>query len=241
MKDFKKSAAVENAAALDESELALINRQTLRALTADEVFAFKMVACDNQVDRDNECFSDDALEQMAELFVGKPVLMDHRWSATTQTARIYAAAVENREGGYKALVIRCYLPRTEGTTEVITAIESGVLRECSVGLSVGSAVCSICGVDQMDELCGHRAGRVYDEGKCHFILGDVQDCYEVSLVAVPAQPEAGVTKSKRYGGEESPEHMEPAEPGGAPCANSLRLRLRAAEARAKAAGSGQKM
>ena len=241
MRDFRKAAVVEKTAVLDEGELALINRQTLRAMEADEVFAFKMVACDNQVDRDNERFSDEALEQMAELFVGRPVLMDHRWSAKTQTARIYATAVESREDGYKALVIRCFCPRTDGTAEVIAAIESGVLRECSVGLCVSSAVCSICGTDQMDELCGHRAGRTYDEGKCHFILGGVCDCYEVSFVAVPAQPEAGVTKSKRYGGEEPPEHTEPAQPGSAPCANSLRLRLRMAEARAKAAGSGQKM
>ena len=37
------------------------------------------------------------------------------------------------------------------------------------------------------------------------------EAYEVSLVAVPAQPEAGVVKAKRYGGTEGKNPL----PGGA--------------------------
>jgi phage head maturation protease len=33
-------------------------------------------------------------------------------------------------------------------------------------------------------------------------LDGAADAYEVSLVAVPAQPGAGIIKSKRYGGQE---------------------------------------
>lgn len=236
MKEFLKAAAVAKSAALDDAELALINAQTLRELTAEEVFAFRLVACDTKVDRDNECFSAEALEQMAPLYVGKPVLMDHRWAAGSQTARVYAAAVEDM-GEYKRLVLRCYMPRTDGTAETIAALEGGVLRECSVGLCIRSAVCNVCGADQMVTRCKHRPGVTYDGVECHFTLGDVCDVYEVSLVAVPAQPDAGTTKSKRYGGQEPPEDGDHDDP----CAKSLRLRLRVAEARAKAAGSGQNM
>ena len=90
-----------------------------------------------------------------------------------------------------------------------TAIESGILRECSVGLAVGRVECSICGADQTQACCQHRAGRDYDGQKCHFTLSDVQDVYEISLCAVPAQPEAGVVKSKRYGGVEATEDDPP--------------------------------
>ena len=38
-------------------------------------------------------------------------------------------------------------------------------------------------------------------------LDGARDAYEVSLVAVPAQPGAGIVKSKRYGGRESPEDV----------------------------------
>ena len=40
--------------AMDEGELALINAQALRPLTAEEVFTFRLAACNNQVDRDIE-------------------------------------------------------------------------------------------------------------------------------------------------------------------------------------------
>ena len=47
------------------------------------------------------------------------------------------------------------------------------------------------------------------------MLRGVIDAYEISLVAVPAQREAGVIKSKRYGGQEPPPESDPPgkEPG----------------------------
>ena len=66
-------------AALDEGELALINAQALRPLTAEEVFCFRLAACNNRVDRDIERFTEATLEGFASLFVGRPVLLDHKW------------------------------------------------------------------------------------------------------------------------------------------------------------------
>lgn len=203
MSEILKAAHVEKQA-VDAAELALINKQALRELTAEEVFTFRMAACDNQVDRDHERFTDKALEGLAPLFVGKTVLMDHTWSAVSQTARIYAADVEDH-GEVKQLVLRCYMPRSDATAGTVAAIETGILRECSVGCAMGSAVCSICGTDQTKAYCEHRAGKTYDGQLCVMALDAPQDVYEVSFVAVPAQPEAGVIKSKRYGGPDKPE------------------------------------
>lgn len=202
MNGILKAANVEKQA-VSEDELRLINKQTLRDLTADEVFTFRMAACDNQVDRDFERFTDKALEELAPLFVGKSVLMDHKWSAANQTARIYAAAVEPR-GEIKQLVLRCYIPRSDTTAATISAIETGILKECSVGCHMASAICSICGADQSKVYCEHHAGQTYDGQLCVMALDNPMDVYEVSFVAVPAQPEAGVIKSKRYGGPEEP-------------------------------------
>jgi len=206
MDQITKAARLMKAAP-DEGEMALINAQALRELGAEEVFTFRLAACNNQVDRDLEKFSDGALEGLAEKFVGRPVLMDHCWSAGSQTARVYAAGVEpmpETEGG-KQLVLRCYMPRLRGNEDTIAAIEGGLLRECSVGVSVRRAVCSICGTDWTQHWCEHNKGQMYDEGMCIIILDEAVDAYEVSLLPVPAQPGAGIVKSKRYGGQESPE------------------------------------
>lgn len=208
MEMIMKSARLEKQA-LGEQDLALINAQTLREFTADEVYTFRLMACDNRVDRDNERFTDQALEQLAALYVGRPVLRDHSWSAGMQTARCYAASVEP-DGDAKCLVLRCYMPRTDATADTITAIEAGILRECSVGCAVAHAICSICGADQRESLCKHDPGVEYDGQMCHFDLDGAVDAYEVSLVAVPAQPAAGAIKSKRYGGSDPRSDVEDA-------------------------------
>ena len=81
-----------------EEELALVNRQSRKELTAAEVYLFAVRLCDNEVDRDGEQFPQATLEQLAELFVGKSGIFDHRWSAGGQTARIYRTEVVREEG-----------------------------------------------------------------------------------------------------------------------------------------------
>lgn len=202
-----KAARIEKAA-VGERELALINAQALRELSAEEVFTFRLAACDNQIDRDCERFTEATLEQLSKLYIGKPVLRDHKWSAETQTARVYDAQVAD-EGEVKRLVLSCYMVRTASTADTIAAIEGGILRECSVGCAVEHANCSICGADQRKTLCEHWPGQEYDGQLCHFELDGAADAYEVSLVAVPAQPEAGTVKAKRYGGAEKPRPPAP--------------------------------
>lgn len=208
MEQILKAARVEKQE-VDDWELSLINKHTLRPLGADEVFTFRLAACDNRVDRDFERFTDKTLEDLAPMFVGKPVLMDHSWSARNQTARVYDAQVEDCGNGVKRLELRCYMPRTEKTANVIAGLESGILKECSVGCQLKHAVCSICNADQTKTCCDHRQGREYDGKLCVMQLDGAEDAFEVSLLPVPAQPAAGVIKSKRYGGQEIQKTQEP--------------------------------
>lgn len=179
-------------------DLALINQLTLRELKEEEVFTFRVAAADTQVDRDFEHFSRPCLEKLAELYVGKPFITDHRWSSSNQVARVYAAAVEE-EGGVSRLVLSCYMLRSAANQPTIDAIEAGIIREVSVGVAVKSAVCSICGADKSRGYCEHRPGRAYDGTLCTVELDDPTEAYEASFVAVPAQREAGVIKS--YAGD----------------------------------------
>ena len=196
MEQINKAARIEKRAEPGEAYLALINAQALRELTAEEVFTFRIAAADTLVDRDHERFSLECLEGMAKLYVGRPVLTDHSWSAGKQLARVYDAQVEETAEGHR-LVLSCYMPRIEQSAPIITAIEAGVLREASVGVAVQSAKCSICGTDKVRRRCEHIPGQSYEGKTCVVELGDPSDAYEISLVAVPAQPKAGVVKSMR--------------------------------------------
>lgn len=179
-------------AAISGADMLLINAQSLRELTPEEVFTFKVRACDDLVDRDNERFTLETLEKLASMYVGKTMIVDHRWSAENQTARVYKTHVEKRDD-CNVLMAECYMLRNDSTKDVIDAIEGGILREVSVGCAIGKAVCSICGEEY--HTCGHLKGATYDGKLCICELLDPVDAYELSFVAVPAQPQAGVTKS----------------------------------------------
>jgi hypothetical protein len=190
----------------DEQELKAINRLSRRNLSADEVFVFSVVLCDNEIDRDFERFSDKALETMAKLYVGKTGIFDHSMKGQDQIARIFSCEVERPVGQttsygmpYVRLKARAYMPKIEKNRDIIAEIDAGIKKEVSVGCAVGKTVCSVCGVDRKREECNHQKGRVYHrKGKdltCHWVLEDPSDVYEWSFVAVPAQRGAGVVKA----------------------------------------------
>lgn len=199
-----KAAYGASGLVLNESELALINQHTLREYTADELFAFKVTACDNEIDRDTEVFTTATLRQIAKMIQGKTVISDHQWSAEKQCARIYAARVvteSNQMTGYgdpyARLELRCYMPRSEDTKSQIDLIESGILKEVSIGCSTEKNTCSICRNSYYSSDCIHRRGEAYDGKKCYVMLENARDAFEISFTPVPAQPAAGVTKAAK--------------------------------------------
>ena len=129
MSEILKAAQVEKQE-VSEGELALINRQSLRPLTAEEVYTFRLAACDNQVDRDYERFTDRALEELAPLFVGRPVLLDHKWSAGSQTARVYAAGAP-----VCARVLRKATPMTMPTTGATSMMDAWMMSGATLAMA----------------------------------------------------------------------------------------------------------
>ena len=189
-----------------EGEMDLINNYTRRRLNEEEVYVFTVVLCDNDIDREYERFTDNSLDILSKLFVGKTGIMDHETSSENQTARIFSCRVESVDGRvnqvnmpYRRLVARAYMPRSKKNEDFILELDSGIKKEVSVGCSVDSITCSICGEDVKSGICEHIKGREYKLSSgthiCHMILDNPKDAYEWSFVAVPAQKEAGVIKA----------------------------------------------
>ena len=182
---------------MDKKMLEKINRFTRRAFTEDEIYAFSVILCDNDIDRDGERFSDKALEKIAELFVGKTGIFDHNPSSSKQTARIFDTEVvtdsdrRTKTGEiYKCVRAEAYMVRTDENRSLIAEIDGGIKKEVSISCSAAKRICSICG----NISCAHTAGKAYGGKTAYKIIDGITDAYEWSFVAVPAQVGAGVTK-----------------------------------------------
>ena len=189
--DVKKETSAAGVGVPDAGQLEKINALAKGSLTEEQVYVFSVKLCDDQVDRDFERFDTAALPELAKMFVGKSGIVDHRWSAEGQLARIFDTEIleENGVTGIKAWA---YIRRGGAGDEWIADIEAGIKKEVSVGCAMGRSVCSVCGGEYGS--CGHRKGEYYEGELCCAVLKEPVDAYEFSFVAVPAQREAGVLK-----------------------------------------------
>lgn len=186
---------------MDNQQLEKINKFTRRELSADEVYVFSVILCDNDIDRDGERFSDEALEELQKLFIGKTGIFDHDPRTSNQSARIFdtelvedsSRTTKNGEP-YKYLKASVYMVRTDENRNLIAEIDGGIKKEVSISCTASQRICSICGCDKNKVSCAHVKGKMYGNNLCHTVLGGITDAYEWSFVAVPAQVNAGVTK-----------------------------------------------
>lgn len=185
-----------------EKELELINNYTRSPLKEEDIYTFTVTLCDNEIDRDFECFSIESLNKLKELFIGKTGISDHSMRSKDQAARIFHCYIESdpqrttsKGEIYTALKARAYTLRTDSTKDLIDEIDGGIKKEVSIGCAVSKIICSVCGKDMKTHSCSHIKGRKYKGVLCHGILSDPTDAYEWSFVAVPAQRNAGVTKA----------------------------------------------
>jgi hypothetical protein len=188
--------------AVGDDDLEKIQQFARRELDSQELYVFNVTLCDNDIDRDFERFSLDALEQLAELFVGKTGICDHSMKSSDQKARIFDTWVEKQEGRLTSdgeqlycLKAKAYMLNNDENKALIDEIDAGIKKEVSVSCSMAMSTCSVCGKNKRSERCSHIAGKTYDGKVCYSILSDARDAYEFSFVAVPAQREAGITKS----------------------------------------------
>ena len=188
---IRKATEVMESGVPSGVQLERINALARARLNGEQVYVFALRLCDDQMDRDYERFDTAALGALAKLFVGKTGIVDHKWSAENQVARIFETQVV-QEKGISYIKAWAYIRRGGANDEVIADIEAGIKKEVSVGCAMGRCICSVCGSEY--GTCGHGKGENYDGQVCCAILQEPVDAYEFSFVAVPAQRDAGVLK-----------------------------------------------
>lgn len=205
-----KNASVQNLEITSE-DLKKINKYTLSPLTAEDVFIFKAMIADNeQDDRNGMPFNLKALQDLKKLYPGKTMLKDHNKKADSQIARIFDTELiqspnKTTEIGelHTELMAKAYMLNTESNKDLIAEIKGGIKKEVSTSCRPEKMICSICGVDNVKDYCRHWPGREYDvndsmgnttKKKCRMLLHGAKEAYELSFVAIPAQPRAGITQ-----------------------------------------------
>lgn len=206
-----KAASVEPLTVTD-ADLAKINKYALSPLSAEEVFVFKAMIADNeQDDRNFMPFNLKALQDLKDLYPGKTMLKDHDRKADNQIGRVFETElVQNTRKTtdlgeiHTELYAKVYMIRTESNKDLIAEISGGIKKEVSTSCTPAKMVCSICGCDNLKDYCRHWPGHEYDvadqtgkytKKRCKMLLHGAKEAFEVSLVAVPAQPRAGTHKS----------------------------------------------
>lgn len=183
----------------DYNDLEEISRYCRRKMEQDEIYTFSVILCDNDLDRDHERFTREALDKLSILFPGKTGIFDHETKSSNQAARLYQCEViedgtRNIRVGepYAFLKGKAYMVRNKKNEDLILEIDAGIKKEVSISCAVEKVICSVCGGDIRS--CGHIRGKVYQDQMCYAEIMEPTDAYEWSFVAVPAQPSAGVVK-----------------------------------------------
>ena len=196
-KAFCKALVADNDSTPD---IELINQFSKAELTAEDIYAFKIRMCDANPDRVNDTMTRTFLDEFAALVSAKsiPLLKDHNWSADSQLGRVYKAEVKTDEQGVDYVEGRAYVLASD--TDTVEKIKSGVYKEVSVAFD-STSTCSICGRPMTKDYDGvgvcsgsHKAGALYDDQTCLSVLDHCTDVFELSIVAVPCQPQAAIIK-----------------------------------------------
>lgn len=193
-------------------ELALINKYTNVDFTKEEVMVFSLVSADQNVDRAGDQFTSKGLKDMADMSPDKPYLMNHDWEIGSVMGKIFDAKVANKQ-----LQQKVYVPIRENTKEFIQGMLDGLYNKVSVGFAMNPKdyVCSSCQKSLYSMECSHYPGGKDKEGKPIIgIIRGVKDYFEISNVAVPCQPAAGIRRSLEQSEEVLDKILDETNPNG---------------------------
>ena len=175
----------------DDAVVDAVNRFTLRDFSRDEFAVFRLDLCHNLIDKHHSRFPEEELEKINAMVVGRPLLERHDLRGSLPRGTFFASSV-HRDGSTLTVQPDVYVLRTEENRDFILNIEGGVYRETSIGFSFKTAECSVCTKDL--RRCDHVPGRVYEGKRCHYIMRDVIEVIEGSVVSSGSQGTAFIAQ-----------------------------------------------
>jgi hypothetical protein len=176
--------AARSAPADDLDTPAGVNRYALRPLDPGEYAVFTLDLCHNQIDRHHSRFPDEELARVSALVPGRPLMERHDLRGTMPRGTFFRSAL-HRDGDRLSVRPDVYVLRTPENASFILNIEGGVYRETSIGFSFRKPECSVCGRDLRS--CDHVPGKTYGDTACHYVMREVLEVVEGSVVASGSQ------------------------------------------------------
>jgi hypothetical protein len=120
----------------DPADLKLIQGLALVPVKAEDVAVYTARVASTQIDRDRERFSVELLQDYAETFPGKALLVGHPWMfgdmAQVPTGRVFKAWTQ-QEGDDTWLFASFYFDASAKTQELIGKINLGIVSYVSIG------------------------------------------------------------------------------------------------------------
>lgn len=168
----------------DETTLHDVNRYALRPLEASEYSVFTLDLCHNQIDRHFSRFPDVELETINTLVPGRPLMERHDLKGSLPRGTFFRSEL-HRDDPRVSVRPDVYVLHTRENEDFILNIEGGVYRETSIGFSFQTPECSVCQHDL--RTCDHVPGKTYGDHQCHYIMRDVLEVIEGSVVPTGSQ------------------------------------------------------
>ena len=196
----------------------------LEPLGADGVVVVHAIAADNFVNRGLGKWDVPSLKALAKMLPGLPFQANHDWYDVESVAGTILRAVtlqlENppewaldragnkalnkmaieRDGGYFATVTEMVVPTS---MPILNTIRAGAFAVSLGGFAFSDFVCPLCDCSFFEERCPHRIpDYFYREGDEQYapfyIRSGVYDLGELSLVAIPNLPAAGILRAFQF-------------------------------------------
>jgi hypothetical protein len=161
-----------------------VNQFALRPLAAEEFVTFTLDLCHNKIDRHFSRFPEAELEKVNAMVPGRPLMERHDLRGSLPRGTFFRSEMY-RDDDRVSVRPDVYVLRTAENQDFILNIEGGVYRETSIGFSFRTPECSVCGEDL--RRCDHVPGRSYGDELCHFVMHDVIDVIEGSIVPSGSQ------------------------------------------------------